>query len=443
VIQCPICQVDNDDQAQFCLECGGRLSPKVTAQQPMPQLAPDTTKPEPPKPRRKLHSPILGGPESDFDDSGYDDFDRQDDSQDFEASRPRGKKSSPSQSKKGGLRSPLLSAGDDDYDADLDDDNDYNDFNGHPNKGKKGGLRSPLLGGGGGGGGGKTEFPHRHQNHGNRPQMEGADHDFEEQMQEPTLKSKAGGASKSHHLRSPLLSGDDYEEEFEDDYYDEDDAAPADPNALRSPLLAARSPRHEKPQATAPTPRPAAMPQSPQGQPNYQPQRAPSPTQSQLNLAQQAPPAPLSAPPAPPAPPVQSPVQSSTSPTQQQTSERRISDTDRRSVTRPGSDRRMSSRLLSGSSSTSTPDPDFDDYDDMPPGKPIPYKGASSSQANAFAPLLVAAAGCAAFAKLWYLSGQLGNPRLFTTYLSAFVDQVASIAVLVMLMLFAINANKK
>ena len=59
MIQCPICQVDNDDQAQFCLECGGRLSPKVTAQQPMPQLAPDTTKPEPPKPRRKLHSPIL------------------------------------------------------------------------------------------------------------------------------------------------------------------------------------------------------------------------------------------------------------------------------------------------------------------------------------------------------------------------------------------------
>lgn len=101
MIQCPICQVDNDDQAQFCLECGGRLSPKVTAQQPMPQLAPDTTKPEPPKPRRKLHSPILGGPESDFDDSVYDDFDRQDDSQDFEASRPRGKKSSPSQSKKG------------------------------------------------------------------------------------------------------------------------------------------------------------------------------------------------------------------------------------------------------------------------------------------------------------------------------------------------------
>ena len=84
-----------------------------------------------------------------------------------------------------------------------------------------------------------------------------------------------------------------------------DPNAPADPNALRSPLLAARSPRHEKPQATAPTPRPAAMPQSPQGQPNYQPQRAPSPTQSQLNLAQQAPPAPLSAPPAPPAPPVQ------------------------------------------------------------------------------------------------------------------------------------------
>jgi len=52
-----------------------------------------------------------------------------------------------------------LSAGDDDYDADLDDDNDYNDFNGHPNKGKKGGLRSPLLGGGEVEAGGKQNFP--------------------------------------------------------------------------------------------------------------------------------------------------------------------------------------------------------------------------------------------------------------------------------------------
>ncbi|NJL72324.1 MAG: hypothetical protein HC888_12475 [Candidatus Competibacteraceae bacterium] len=94
------------------------------------------------------------------------------------------------------------------------------------------GLRSPLLG--------------------------GDDGDFEEMPAIDRGRGHGTSNSRPGRLRSPILggSGDDFED------FDEEDDADDEPdeNALRSPLLAVRAPRHEKPKAA---PKPEIPPQRP------------------------------------------------------------------------------------------------------------------------------------------------------------------------------------
>ncbi|MBX3076281.1 hypothetical protein KF913_20385 [Candidatus Obscuribacterales bacterium] len=246
MIQCPICQVLNEDAALFCAECGQRFNqaptsapPQQPAAQPYqpPLQAPnqppvqnphqppsqlDTLPPDqPPKPSKpKLRSPMLGAVEEedgyekpqmsklrgtssarqegsttgkkhlrspllggDDDDDSYDD-----DQESSRSSRGKGKKSSESQestaARKKRLRSPLLGEDDDD---DGDNDEDF-----APEPGTKKHLHSPLLGDSG--------------------------------------PSRGGGKSaKKGSLRSPLLSGDDD--------FDEDEPPRSSKKSLRSPML--------------------------------------------------------------------------------------------------------------------------------------------------------------------------------------------------------------
>lgn len=149
MINCPICSVVNDDSARFCAECGQRLQAdpapagmepgfKVeetivtvatsTETVPTPEVVPtplatppvsEETKPTmiPPKPAKKLHSPLLK-PEADWD---------------VEEEEP-----APTSKKGRSLRSPILGGGEPAYDYDAAD-----EF-----ASKHKGLRSPLLGGG-------------------------------------------------------------------------------------------------------------------------------------------------------------------------------------------------------------------------------------------------------------------------------------------------------
>lgn len=375
MVQCDICQVVNDEMAQFCKECGGRLPVRPqTGVSPggQPEQQAEPVK----KPRPRLKSPILGSSEDDddFQDDasdigpsstpaprkkkglrspilgGADDYE-EDEAE--ERPRPRGKGGlrspmlggagddddfeempKPKQGRaKGGLRSPML-GGANDYDDD-DDDDDYSEPQAPVGKG---GLRSPILGGGEppakakrkspilGGGGGREpkdhiEFPHRTHSEEEEPHLNtrpkglrspllgGDDGDFEE-MPEPTRrKSPAGRSGEPHHqpqphsagrkLRSPILGGAD-PDDFDDfdDYQDDDDEYDdEDETALRSPLLAARSPskkakpnRAEQPavpQASSPAPPvhapgsgavPPTQTQAPL--PPAQPQFSSSPTQN-------------------------------------------------------------------------------------------------------------------------------------------------------------------
>lgn len=349
MINCDICQVANDDALLFCKDCGGRLkrpSPAPAAEvSPAPAVqAPQAPKPklrspilggggdddfeeEPVRPVSKgktksskgLRSPMLGGADDDFDQvdeqpvkkgkgglrspmlggSGADDdFDEPE-----EPTTKRGK---------GGLRSPILGSGGDDQAkpkgrkgglrspilggaADLDDDDDDDDYQPSP-KGR--GLRSPILGGGDKHPKHDIEFPHRHndlpppdehespgrpgKSRGLRsPLLGGDDGDFEEM---PSIEAaRPHGTSQSGRLRSPILGGgSDY---IDDDYEEEDEVKPDDPTALRSPLLAVRAPRAEKPKAEPPAPAQPVAPQPQQVAPQVQP---PAPVQ-QMAPAPQAP----------------------------------------------------------------------------------------------------------------------------------------------------------
>ena len=248
MIQCPICQVLNEDAALFCAECGQRFNQAPTSappqqppaqpyqpplqalNQPPPQppnpptsqldnLPPDL----PPKPSKpKLRSPILGAVE---DEEGYEKpqmsklrgassarqegsttgkkhlrspllgGDDEDDSYDEDqessrTSRGKSKKNSESQestaARKKRLRSPLLGE---------DDDDDENDEDFAPDPGAKKHLHSPLLGDSG-----------------------------------PVRSGKKGS------LRSPLLSGDDD--------FDEDEPPRSPKKSLRSPMLGGDSAEH-------------------------------------------------------------------------------------------------------------------------------------------------------------------------------------------------------
>lgn len=320
--QCPICQTSNDAQALFCAECGHRfqsqgVAPTQAGQMQAPPPAPPQQHPQAkPKPKKvKLHSPILGDQADDLDD----DFDSpakapgkskkslrspllggEDDepASDFPRRGPRvstgldttATSGSTAKKAKSKLRSPLLGEDDEDFDQ---------DFEPGPGTGTGHGkgLRSPLLG------------------------SEGGD-SFDSA---PVSRSAAGKSGGKPRLRSPVLGGgDDLYDPYDDEYEETDEE---DPNVLRSPLLMARTPKHEltripQPENSpapgpgpgpAPSPMPPQIPQMPQ-MPRT-PQMPPMPALGELPQQQiqpvQAPASnmpPLPMPVQPEAPPVPAPA---------------------------------------------------------------------------------------------------------------------------------------
>lgn len=348
MIECPICHVMNEDGAHFCAECGQRFSPAGPPQPPAlgsvqpgfgqppgppenqtftPSNPPDNqwnqmsnsyNPPEPPsqpnqpnqgnpggrpeQPKKRLHSPILGG--------GYEDEPEPEPEVKRGRSSTRGGQDTTG-SKPKHLRSPLLGGGDSDE-----------DFDDEPHRGPaprsqskpptKGGLRSPLLGGAGddddyeepqarGG------FPRRSRDiqddepqdrgsgRGLRSPLLGGGSDDSDDSAFSSLRrtNRPSGSfpndrrskpdvwdpgsdessAKPRRLRSSLLGGgssDDY-----DDYDDEDEEI-ADPKALRSPLLRAVTSAHEQ-----------VPPAKPQQQPPSPPQPAPQPYQQGQGHANQ------------------------------------------------------------------------------------------------------------------------------------------------------------
>lgn len=343
MIQCQICQVANEDIAQFCKECGGRLTPsKPLVNSPAPAQPAQLGTAAPPQPvapeqhaqpKPKLRSPLFGGTDA---DNNFDDE---------EEPQPVLNKA-----KSKGLRSPLLGAVDEDEDEEP-------AFEPKPRDAKsRGAMRSPLFGGGDGGKNKehKSTFPHRshdiepdhepspaakleagrHQSKGLRSPLLGGD-DFDPEAglaEEPGIQGKAAGQVKAHHrLRSPIFGSDDG---YEDEIFDEEVEDVDDPNVLRSPLLAVKTPRAKAPQSTqpqaqpqapapqnappapvvmpalpmpvantmppAPAPYPAAPqafagnspsapPAAPTSAPRYEPKPAPSPSNSQFGMAAQTP----------------------------------------------------------------------------------------------------------------------------------------------------------
>lgn len=399
MIECPICHVMNDDGAHFCAECGQRFSPAGPPQPPalgtvqpgfgqppgppqnqtynpsqspspadnqwnqMPNNPNSYNSPDQPiqpgqantgghpeQPKKRLHSPILGG--------GYED------EPEPEPEVKRGRSSMRGGGQESGgkpkhLRSPLL-GGDE-----ADDDDDYEEPRRAPSArgGKpstKGGLRSPLLGGAedddydepqsrGG-------FPHRSRDvqddephergsgRGLRSPLLGGGSDDEDDSAFSTLRrtnkpsgsfpndrrskpdvwdpGSEGGTGKRPRLRSSLLGGgsaDDYDD------YEEEEEEIADPKALRSPLLRAVTSPHEqvppaKPQShqqpsapSAPAPQPYQQTQEPgYGQPQdagspifRQPLTPPQPGNNYADPQQQMQPPQNYAPPPPPQPSLQ------------------------------------------------------------------------------------------------------------------------------------------
>ncbi len=295
MIQCQICQVENEESAQFCRECGGRLqAPKPSIPAPAPAPAPQASAPAAPSAasssapaaRPKLRSPLFGG--------GGDD-----DDSDEPAEQPVLNKS-----KSKGLRSPLLRSDDDD------DDVPEPKINNAKSRGG-GGLRSPMFGGGSGDGAKnkdhKSTFPHRshefdedeprpaaklepgrHQSKGLRSPLLGGD-DFDPEAglaEDPGIQGKAAGQIKAHHrLRSPILG--DVEDGYEDDLFDEEAEDVDDPTALRSPLLAVRAPRQKAAPAASTQP---AAPVEPPKPPAPMHMQSPLSQMQQVQQMQQSPP---------------------------------------------------------------------------------------------------------------------------------------------------------
>lgn len=239
----------------------------------------------PEQPKKRLHSPILGG--------GYED--EPEPEPDMKRGRPSMRGASPGAgaSKPKHLRSPLL-GGDDDDDSSFDDE---------PRRGPapksqsksptKGGLRSPLLGGADDDNFDEPQsrggFPHRGRDFSDdvpeergssgrglrSPLLGGADDDDSDGFSNLRRKNKPSGnfpndrrsrpevwdpgsepsSGKPKRLRSSLLGGGDYDDY--DDFEDEDEEI-ADPKALRSPLLRAVTSPHDVIQPPA---KPASSPQ--------------------------------------------------------------------------------------------------------------------------------------------------------------------------------------
>ncbi len=234
MIQCPVCQVSNEPNSQFCRECGNRIERRS---EPRPKLKspllsgyeePETyddepnvsklrgvkpSKPKAPGEKPKLRSPLL---RDDEDDDSYDD-------------EPQEERRSSGKSK---LRSPLLGEG-------VDDDDDFD---------------SPPAGSGG--------MPRVRR----KPQASSGQVPLNPSMSPNQDTGNQSGKGNKPKLRSRLLDTSDYEE-FDDDW-DEDDEK-EDAQALRSPLLRARTHLDDKPEKTvppqpkAPAPAPASVPTTP------------------------------------------------------------------------------------------------------------------------------------------------------------------------------------
>lgn len=342
MIDCPICQQKNDDDARFCAECGQRLTGAAAVKEaspppaaPLPIPPSQTVAPQPPA-QPKLVSPLLSGAVMDnqgagsrADTGGEVDRLRQmsartSDKPDptpgselpfknpFDPRNTYGADASPTVAasptptgkpkSRPRLHSPLLEAEEfEDGDPVLDDTPPA-----IPGRGGK--FRSPLLGGGSGGGAGQVD------NYYDAPPAEGGGGGLRSPLLgggaytggERRLKENPGygGSERRAGLRSPLLSsaGDSAGEYFEGedaeyDPYEDDD----NPNVLRSPLLAARSHGYERKQEarSAPQGQPSLAPE----QPPQAPLKAQAPVQAPAAVVAQAPPPPVaSPPPMPPAP---------------------------------------------------------------------------------------------------------------------------------------------
>lgn len=193
MIQCPICQMINDDQSRFCNECGARIVPGQTVG--IQDLPPSSASvPSPPVASMPMEKPDTPGADS-IDKPGA------------RAAKNPGKK----------LRSPLLA-------AEEFDDEPYQEPLPIPNNRTSGKhhLHSPLLGSG-----------------------DGIDDDIQPEnkhhLHSPLLDN-GPSANSGRSLRSPLLSASGsttfeeiYDEDNQDPYADDDN-----PNILRSPLLSAK-----------------------------------------------------------------------------------------------------------------------------------------------------------------------------------------------------------
>lgn len=240
MIQCPVCQVSNEPNSQFCRECGNRIERRS-------------------EPRPKLKSPLL---------SGYEEPETYDDEPNV--SKLRGVKPS-KQAKAPGektkLRSPLLRDDDDDDSWDGGQQEERRTLSGS-NTGKNK-LRSPLLGEGDDD---DDDFDAPSSSGSGMPRVRrkplpssALNPSMPSPNQDTGNQSGKGGKPK---LRSRLLDTSDYEE-FDDDWDEDEDKE--DSHALRSPLLRARKHQDDKPEKTVPqqqiqqaqSPAPAPVPTTP------------------------------------------------------------------------------------------------------------------------------------------------------------------------------------
>ncbi len=304
MIQCPLCQMINDDQTRFCAECGARLGPA-------PGGPPAQAPPGPPG--AKLSSPMLGSGQENIEVDRLRKMSNQDQNQSRPPEKPAKK-----------LRSPLLASDEDDFDeppapqrgrgaqgqsrqhlhSPLLGDGGEDDFVTPQHTGGRGGpLHSPLLGDAGShgvhhdsnspsgkhlnspllgdaGAHGDTPPPQAGsgKHHLHSPLLGGGDDDgdyYDEPaprkggLHSPILGGGGGGAQTGGRsgLRSPMFAaaggggGQDYYDEYEEDPYADED----NPNILRSPLLSSKM--NEAPGAgRAPKPKPQQPPGMAQGQ---------------------------------------------------------------------------------------------------------------------------------------------------------------------------------
>ncbi|MDX2107373.1 MAG: hypothetical protein SFY67_13315 [Candidatus Melainabacteria bacterium] len=248
MIQCPVCQVSNEPNSQFCRECGNRIERRS-------------------EPRPKLKSPLL---------SGYEEPETYDDEPNV--SKLRGvKPAKPAKSpgEKPRLRSPLLRDDIDDDDDDESWDNSQQEERrslSGSNTGKNK-LRSPLLGEGNDD---DDDYDAPSSSGGGMPRVRrksspsaALNPSMPSPNQDTGNQSGKGGKPK---LRSRLLDTSDYEE-YDDDW--DEDEEKEDTHALRSPLLRARKHQDDKPERTVP---PQQMSQAQQMAHAQPPAPAPVPT---------------------------------------------------------------------------------------------------------------------------------------------------------------------